>query len=128
MKKAETLAKNALERKKWAEQALEEEARKSPEILGRGKRIRPVVDYRQINYGRYTKGSSKRRYRHNNETVVEMKMSDIDELNYEEIKIEVNEDGDEIKKEAGEDFNELSCLKNKNYSDHALSTHLSENQ
>ena len=83
-----------------AKQALEEEARKSPEILGRGKRIRPVVDYKIVS------GAISRIFRKDNNTVVEMEMA-VDELNCEEIKIEVNEDGDEIKKEAGEDFNDV---------------------
>ena len=76
---AETKARNALERKKMAK-ALEEKARRSPEILGRGKRIRTLVDYRQLD----------------NEAVVKMEKSDTEDPNYEEIETELNENDEEI--------------------------------
>ena len=76
------------------------------EILGRGKRRRFVTDYRELSGG--NPGPKRRKNRKENETVVKMEMSETDEPNHEEIKIEVNEDdGDDMKKELNEDFSDV---------------------
>ena len=87
---------------------MNEEKSQSEEILGRGKRRRFVTDYREL--AGANPFPKRRTNRKKNETVVKMEMSETDEPNneYEEIKIEVNEDdGDDMKKEVDEDFSDV---------------------